>query len=85
MPSTVHQLAIQRGSEKLGGFDRLAFHLSVPTERVKAWAEALEPLPAAYLLKIADLLYEDDLKALREMQSAGAAEHVSDETAASPK
>jgi hypothetical protein len=77
--NTLHHFAIRRAGEILGGLDQLAFHLYVPVERLKGWAEGAEALPDAYLLKIVDLLHEDDLKALRGTESGPAAE------AASPK
>jgi GAF domain-containing protein len=54
--SVLHRRALERAAAVLGGKQRLQEYLRVPSRKVDAWLEAMEPVPMAVFLKAVDLI-----------------------------
>ena len=61
----VYVHALRRAAQTLGGVEALRAHLQVSMNQLVAWMYG-EPPPDAVFLKVADLLAEEELAAIRQ-------------------
>ena len=58
MASGIYSRALQRAAELLGGRDKLAAYLGVPTAEVQKWIAGARP-PQAVFLRVVDFIIDE--------------------------
>jgi DNA-binding transcriptional regulator YdaS (Cro superfamily) len=70
MPPSLHQLALHRAAELLGGPDALAAVLDVNPHVVTRWIDGTLRIPQRVFLKVVDIVLDQEIKALHAEPAA---------------
>jgi hypothetical protein len=73
MSSSLHQLALHRAAELLGGQQALAAVLEVNPHVVARWIDGTLRIPQRVFLRVVDILLDQDIRALHAKSPAPAA------------